>query len=113
MNQDPEYQKYKMQNTSEYVNKIYDKMTYLDMYGSTVVLFICITLFVFFIYTFFQAIQKKQALVDDWTNQRCNPKYIPFAGFINAPDGTTAFQYTGENFQFCSQKIFVDIFGNA
>jgi hypothetical protein len=113
MSQNTDYLKYKMQNTSDYVNKIYDKMTYLDMYGSTVVLFIFITLFVFFVYTFFQAIQKKQALADDWTNQRCNPKYIPFAGFINAPEGSTAFQYTGENFQFCSQKIFVDIFGNA
>lgn len=113
MNEETNYQKYKMLNTSDYINKIYDKMSYFDMYGSTVVLFICITLFVFFIYTLFQAIQKKQALADDWTNQRCNPKYIPFAGFINAPEGSTAFQYTGENFQYCTQKIFVDIFGNA
>jgi len=111
--EDIKYLKFKMQNTSDYVNKIYDNMTYFDMYGSSVILFIFITLFVFFIYTFFQAIQKKQALTDDWTNQRCNPKYIPFAGFINAPEGLTAFQYTGENFQFCTQKVFVDIFGNA
>ena len=101
-----------MNNTTEYVNELYDKMSYLDMYGSTVVLFIALTLFIFCIYTFFQAIQKREALVNDWTNQRCNPKYIPFAGYINAPDGKTAFEYTGENFQFCMQNILVNISGN-
>lgn len=101
-----------MNTTTEYVNELYDKMSYLDMYGSTVVLFIALTLFIFCIYTFFQAIQKREALVNDWTNQRCNPKYIPFAGFINAPDGKTAFEYTGENFQHCMQSILVNISGN-
>jgi hypothetical protein len=101
-----------MNNTTEYVNELYDKMSYFDMYGSTVVAFICLTLFVFCIYTYLQALQQKEALVNDWTNQRCNPKYIPFAGFINAPDGKTAFNYTGENFQFCMQNILVNITGN-
>lgn len=102
-----------MNNTSEYVNQLYDKMTYLDMYGSTVILFILFTTFIFFIYTYFQAMQKREDIVRDWTNQRCNPKYIPFAGFINAPDGKSSFEFTGENFQYCSQSIFVNIFGNV
>jgi hypothetical protein len=101
-----------MNNTTEYVNELYDKMSYLDMYGSTVVLFICLTLFVFCIYTFCQALQKKEALVNDWANQRCKPQYIPFAGYINAPDGKSAFDYTGENFQYCMQSILVNITGN-
>lgn len=102
-----------MNNTNEYVNQLYDKMTYLDMYGSTVILFIVFTAFIFFIYTYFQAIQKREEIVNDWSNQRCNPKYIPFAGFINAPDGKSAFEFTGENFQYCSQSIFVNIFGKV
>jgi hypothetical protein len=67
---------------------------------------------VFCIYTYLQALQKKEALVNDWANQRCNPKYIPFAGYINAPDGKSAFNYTGENFQYCMQNILVNITGN-
>jgi hypothetical protein len=102
-----------MNNTTEYVNELYDKLTYLDMYGSTVVLFICLTLFVFCIYTYCQALQKKEALVNDWANQRCKPQYIPFAGYINSPDGKSAFDYTGENFQYCMQNILVNITGNA
>lgn len=102
-----------MNNTNEYVNQLYDKMTYLDMYGSTVVLFILFTAFIFCIYTYCQALQKREEIVDDWSNQRCNPKYIPFAGFINSPEGKSAFEYTGENFQYCSQSIFVNIFGNV
>ena len=102
-----------MNTTTEYVNELYDKMTYLDMYGSTVVLFIALTLFVFCIYTYCQALQKKEALVNDWANQRCKPQYIPFAGYINSPDGKTPFEYTGENFQYCMQNILVNITGNA
>ena len=101
-----------MNNTTEYVNELYDKMSYLDMYGSTVILFISLTIFVFCIYTYCQALQKKEALVNDWANQRCKPQYIPFAGYINAPDGKSAFDYTGENFQYCMQSILVNITGN-
>jgi hypothetical protein len=34
-----------IQNTLSSINKLYDKQTYLDMYGSTVVMFIFLTLF--------------------------------------------------------------------
>ena len=80
-----------IQNTLSSINKLYDKQTYLDMYGSTVVLFIFLTLIVFFLYTYFQVMQKRQDIVDDWAVQRCNPKYIPFAGYITHPEGKTAF----------------------
>lgn len=109
----PKPQNMIMNNTTEYVNELYDKLTYLDMYGTTVILFICLTLFVFCIYTYCQALQKKEALVNDWANQRCKPQYIPFAGYINSPDGKSAFNYTGENFQYCMQNILVNITGNA
>ena len=26
---------------------------------------------------------------EDWANQRCSPKVLPFAGQINAPPGTS------------------------
>ena len=102
-----------IQNTLSRINKLYDKQTYLDMYGATVVMFIFLTLLVFFLYTYFQVMQKRQDIVDDWATQRCNPKYMPFAGYITHPEGKTAFEYTGENFQYCVQNILVNITGNV
>jgi hypothetical protein len=102
-----------IQNSLSSINKLYDKQTYLDMYGATVVMFIFLTLFVFFLYTYFQVMQKRQDIVDDWAVQRCNPKYIPFAGYITHPEGKTAFEYTGENFQYCVQNILVNITGGV
>ena len=102
-----------IQNSLSSINKLYDKQTYLDMYGATVVMFIFLTLLVFFLYTYFQVMQKRQDIVDDWAVQRCNPKYMPFAGYITHPEGKTAFEYTGENFQYCVQNILVNITGGV
>jgi hypothetical protein len=57
--------------------------------------------------------QTKEAIADDWINQRCKPQNIPFAGFISKPDGQTAFQYTSDNFQYCVQNILTNITGYA
>ena len=64
---------------SKYVNKLYDHLSYYDMYGSTIMIFILITLFVFFVYTYYKVMQVRDELANDWSNQRCNPKYIPLA----------------------------------
>jgi hypothetical protein len=57
--------------------------------------------------------ESKESVANDWVNQRCNPKYIPFAGLITHPEGTTAFQYTSDNFQYCVQDILKNITSNA
>jgi hypothetical protein len=101
------------QSTSKYVNGLYDQLSYYDMYGSTIMLFIILTLFVFYIYTYYKVMQIKDEIANDWSNQRCNPKYIPFAGYITHPDGTTPFDYTSENFQYCIQSIENDVTSTA
>jgi len=57
--------------------------------------------------------QNKEAIADDWVNQRCKPQNMPFAGLITHPEGTTAFQYTSDNFQYCVQNILTNITGYA
>jgi hypothetical protein len=100
-------------DTSKYIHNLYDKLTYFDMYGSYIIIFLIITVFVFFVYTYCQVMQVRKEVADDWTNQRCNPKYLPFAGYITHPAGTTAFDYTNENFQHCVQNILKDVTGYA
>ena len=100
-------------NTSTYINEIYDNLSYCDMYGTTIIQFILLTLFVFYVYIYSKVIQKKEEILNDWKNQRCNPKYMPFAGYITHPEGTTAFEYTATNFQYCIQNIQNTVVGQS
>ena len=102
-----------MDKTMFFINETYDKLSYLDLYGNSVIIFIFATLFVFIIFTYCKVIQSKEIIADDWINQRCKPQNILFAGFITGPEDTTAFQYTNENFQFCIQNILTNMTGYA
>lgn len=101
-------------NTSfDFINKTYDNLSYFDLYGNSVFLFILMTLFVFFIFSYCKVMETKEIIAKDWDNQRCKPQNIPFAGFITHPDGTTAFQYTSNNFQYCVQNILTNVASQA
>jgi len=97
-------------NTYLYVNSIYD-LKFLDVYGFSLILFIFITLFVIFVFTYCKILQNKADIAADWPNQRCKPQYIPFAGFIMDPKDKSQFEYTNENFQYCIQNVLSSIIG--
>jgi len=99
--------------TTNFINNTYDPLSYFDLYGNSVIIFIFMTLFVFLVYSYCKIMQTKNSIADDWLNQRCKPQNIPFAGFITHPEGTTAFQYTSDNFQYCVQDILKNITGYA
>lgn len=99
--------------TSQFINNTYDSLSYFDLYGNSVIIFILITIFVFFVYSYCKIMQTKEAIADDWINQRCKPQNIPFAGFISKPEDQSAFQYTSNNFQYCVQNILTNITGYA
>jgi hypothetical protein len=98
-----------MNNTSKFISDTYDKLSYYDLYGNSVILFFFLTLSVLSVYIFCQVGIQKETIASDWTNQRCKPQNVLFAGFITKPEGKTAFQYTGENFQYCVQNILLNI----
>jgi hypothetical protein len=100
-------------NTIQFINTTYDKLSYFDLYGNSVMIFIFITLLVFVVFSFCKIMQTKDSVADDWVNQRCKPQNMLFAGFITKPEGTTSFQYTKDNFQFCVQNILTNIAGYA
>jgi hypothetical protein len=99
----------KMDTTTKFVNNIYDELSYFDLYGNSAIIFIFITLFVFLVHSYCKVMETKESIANDWTNQRCKPQNIPFAGYITKPEGKTAFEYTSENFQYCVQNILLDI----
>ena len=71
------------------------------------------TLFVFIVFSYCKVMQTKEVIADDWINQRCKPQNMIFAGLITHPEGTTPFQYTSDNFQYCVQDILKNITGYA
>lgn len=102
-----------IKDTLSFVNNTYDKLSYFDLYGNSVILFIFITLLVFIVFSYCKVMQTKESIADDWTNQRCKPQNMLFAGLITHPENTTAFQYTSDNFQYCVQNILTNISGYA
>jgi hypothetical protein len=93
--------------------KIYEKLGYIDQYGGSVFIFFIITIILFFIVSYCISASNAEEIVQDWPNQRCNPAIIPYAGFITHPDGVSAFEYTQDNFNYCTQQILSSITGKA
>jgi len=102
-----------IKDTFNFINETYDNLSYFDLYSNSVIIFIFLTLFVFIVFSYCKVMQTKQVIADDWVNQRCKPQNMLFAGLITHPEGTSAFQYTGDNFQYCIQNILSNITGYA
>ena len=100
-------------NTIKELNKLYDNLSYFDLYGENFFVFLVLTIIVFFSHIYAVTMSNAGEIKNDWINQRCNPKVIPFAGFINKPENSTILQFTNDNFQYCIQDILKNISGYA
>jgi hypothetical protein len=100
-------------NGLEKIKQMYEKLTYFDQYGSSVIMLIIITILLFIVITYCFTMLNAQPIIDDWANQRCKPQYMPIAGFITHPEGVSATDYTAENFTYCMQNILSNITGTA
>ena len=101
-----------MSQSANKINKLYDSLSYMDLYGSSVMLVAFVSLFVFLVCTYCTMMLNAEKLKSDWINQRCNPKVIPFAGLINAPEGESVLSYTRDNFTYCVHQVvtsFADV----
>lgn len=87
------------------LENLYDNLSYFDLYGSSVILFICITVVAFVIQSYFITKKNMSSIKANWINERCKPSVIPFAGLINSPDGVSSREFTQQNFTFCVQDI--------
>lgn len=100
-----------MDNIANKIDKLYNQSTYTEKYGGSIFMTVII-LFVFFIaLSYFYVMSKAQPIKDNWVNERCSPAVMPFAGLINKPEDQTAFDFTGDNFAYCTQNILQEITG--
>jgi hypothetical protein len=60
--------------------------------------------------TYFQIQNKLMDVKRDWPEYRCRPDVMPFAGWINAPEGVSPMDYTKQNFMECSANTTKGVF---
>jgi hypothetical protein len=101
------------QQTFKNIDKMYDKLTYADKYGTSIFLFVILSLLVFLGVSYSIVMINLQPIQADWIHYRCKPYIIPFAGIVNKPEDTSAIDYTSQNFQYCMQNIIKDVTGEA
>jgi hypothetical protein len=91
------------------INDIYVKSSYLEKYGGSVIFTIFAILIVFFYFIYLNIQNNKEIVKKDWANNKCSPKYLPFAGTIMEPKDMSNMEYTIKNFSECSEIILKDI----
>ena len=99
--------------SADKINNLYKDLNYYDLYGGSVLTFIILIIILMLSFSYIYVMINIQPIKDNWAAERCNPKVIPFAGLINRPPGSTAFQYTQENYNFCIQNILTNVTGVA
>lgn len=102
-----------LKNSADKINKLYNDLNYYDVYGGSVIIFIILIIILLLVYSYISTMKNIQPIKDNWAVERCNPKVIPFAGFINKPENSTIIEYTEENFNYCMQNILTSITGTA
>ena len=81
--------------------KEYKKNGYLDKYGGSVVIAILTLLFFFLALSYYYIKDKMEPIRQNWSQERCKPGVMPFAGIIkeqDLPKGTSKMEFTGDNF---------------
>ena len=97
----------------KHIENIYKNLTYLDQYGGSVMSLILITIVVLLIGGYCYAMIHAKQIRSNWQTDKCKLQVMPFAGFINAPKGTSWTDYTAQNFQQCLNSIQSTVAGEA
>ena len=89
---------------------MYENVGYLGMYGTDVLLTICIIVIVLCISSFAGYKSILFQLKDNWNLNKCSPIVMPFVGFIMPVPGQSSLETTFENFNYCIQQDMTAVF---
>lgn len=99
------------QDVFDSVKEVYEKVGYGQQYGLDIWITVVLIIGFFCATVYFYVLGHLQPIKAAWPVNRCNPAYIPFAGLINPPENGSAMDYTGKNFEYCTQNILKEITG--
>lgn len=94
------------------IDEMYEKQTYLDQYGNSVVGAIVMLIMLLVATTYLRVLVNLDAVKADWAAQRCSPGILPIAGFVRRNATQTVAEATAENFTYCVQGIQKAIAGD-
>ena len=107
---DEKLEKLKKQPIIERLNYLYGDKTFSGRYGIDIIK-VCLVIFIFMsAVTYFQIQNTLLEVKRDWPEYRCRPDVMPFAGWINAPEGVSPMEYTKQNFMECSANTTKGVF---
>lgn len=94
------------------VNQFKKKMTknsYMDNYGGSVIMTTLIAFGVVAVVVRLQYSNIVEPIKRNWTNERCKPHIMPFAGIIMNPKDKSSSKFTSDNFTNCTTNILSNI----
>ena len=84
---------------------IYGDPSYFQENKHVIVTCVLYFLLLFGVCSYLYYLANVESIKNNWVENRCKLSIIPFAGWINAPDGMTPHEYTSQNFTFCVQNM--------
>jgi hypothetical protein len=100
-----------IQQTIHAVSNIYDKTSYFDTYGGSLVFCIVLLVFLAIFHMYQRMMLKAEPIRRNWAENRCSPNVIPFAGNIMRPKNMSWVEFTGKNFNGCLNTTLEKITG--
>lgn len=92
-------------NVNNKINNLYNSSTLFEKYGVDVWITIIVISGMLFAIGYYHMLNHIHSLKKDWVKIRCNPLYMPFAGFINKDPNFTKLESTFSNFVDCLSNI--------
>ena len=94
-------------DTRKKIDELYLMSGYMDKYGKDVWVSTILCIVFTILICYFALSNVLEVVKVNWPYQRCNPLFMPFAGFINKPVDMTNFEYTTGNFNECINSILI------
>ena len=86
-------------------SKIYGEPSYFQENKHIIITCVFYFILLIGICSYLYYLTNVESIKNNWVENRCKLTIIPFAGWINAPDGMTPNEYTSQNFTFCVQNM--------
>lgn len=103
-----------MDNTYQTINKLYSSQKgFYEQYGVDLII-ATVIIYIFLIWTsYFYVMNHLPLLRKNWSENKCNPLYIPLAGFIINDKNKSNMEVVSNNFSDCTQNILTSIASDA